>query len=106
MSKDFLRIKNVPWRVAKKLPKGKPNLILSDRQNDSPDMRELLSLAEKYNGSLGGYITEPDRFDARITFDAITLTRSLVPEELKLKLSKGADQTELIGTNKIYFWWD
>jgi len=74
--------------------------------NDSPVMREMIALAEKYNGTIGGYAIPPEsgRDDRRVTFDSLVLPI----DEATAKALQTQLKADEFGTrgNGYRFWWD
>jgi hypothetical protein len=105
--KNYFDIQGVPPSVAKSLMTGDPNVDPNDTQNNSPTMAEMVELAEKYNGTLFGYVipVESGRDDARITFDGVVLP---VEEVVGLRLGRdlGADEADLTKDGQFRLWWD
>jgi hypothetical protein len=85
---NFFYITGVPPSVAKSWTTGSLKAGLNDRQNNSPTVRTMIALAEKYKGKLDGYVIpiESGRDDARISFDGFhLLVSSVVAKVLKNK---------------------
>ena len=116
----FFRISEVPSNIAKRLLTGVPNVNPSDRQNNSPTMKEMVDLAAKHHGTLDGYIKvtpaggyrqhylrsgqlEP-RQDS-IIFDTVTLKMSDAEAE-RLAWRIKPDSLVNVGIDQYRFWWD
>jgi len=85
--------------------------FLEDCQNDSPSVGELVVLCKKHKASLGGYITESDRADCRISFCSVSFI-SLSNEEMVELINTwhGVDDLTLSretdGSFSLRLWWD
>ncbi len=99
---------HLPVDVAESLMTGNPNIDPNDTQNDSPKAKELVELAKKHNGTLGGYYinaNDEGRDDHRITIESIflkigkkdaeALAKKIFPDEFD-KQSNGIWR----------YWWD
>jgi hypothetical protein len=103
---NYFHIKNVPPSVAKTWATGKLKVKLNERQNESPTMKEMIAIAEKYGGTLFGYVIpiESGREDARITFDGLILpVNSVIAQMLNKKYKPNEFDKQSDGYR---FWWD
>jgi len=94
--------------VAESLMTGEPNINPKDNQNNSPKAKELVELAKKHNGTLGGYYinsSDTTRDDARITLESIFLKMTKgEAEKLREKIFPDEFDKQKDGTWR--FWWD
>ncbi len=95
--------------IGEELLTGHPNIDPNEKYNHAPTGTELVALAKKYNGTLGGfYIGEQDtsRDDHRITLETLHLpidentANALRDEYYPDEFSFEKD------TNTYRFWWD
>ena len=56
----------MPPSVARELMTGTPNIEPTASHNESPEAQEMVKLAEKYDGYVGGYVITESRTDSRI----------------------------------------
>jgi len=106
-AKEYYRVENVPPKLARTLMTGNPNIDPKETQNESPTMAKMIDYAEKFKGTLEGYVIPPEsgRPDARITFDGIILSK--MPKDRRtLNILLGADEKMKWGKGKRRFWWD
>lgn len=80
----------------------------SDRQNESPSVKEFYDFMCKYPQVLAfGYAVSPNRDDYRISIEGIYVPQNKVTTKLKeefRELSKNADEVYYDG--ELYAWWD
>ena len=103
---SFCRVKNVPARVANRLPDKYGYLDLKSSQNNSPTMKEMMDISLKYNGVLEGYIIpfSSRRKDCRISFDGFIIN---VSADIAMKLYDCFSPDEFSLYEGGYrFWWD
>ena len=67
------RFEGLTPEIARELMTGYPNISPDEKHNQSPTQSELIHLAEKYNGWLGGYVIPVTRADARITMEELLI---------------------------------
>lgn len=104
-------IENIPPTLAKKILTGQTNINPKDRQNNSPTMGTLVSLAMKYHGFVGGYVipVASKRDDARIILDTlyIPVALGIIINKLKNKTNPDEfDEVMIKGKTYMRFWWD
>jgi hypothetical protein len=98
---DVYYFAGAPFVLVSKLLDGLPNVDPEETQNDSPTMTQMVELAEKYNGTLEGHVTE----GVDIVFEGFTIqcTRAVA---LGLKKSFEPDEFECLPDSWFRFWWD
>jgi hypothetical protein len=103
---DYI-FEDLPAKEAKRLLTGWPNVDPKDRQNYSPTMEKMVEIADRYDGTLEGYVitVESGRDDARITFDGFTITADESKARALAKELK-PDEFVKVGRKKWRFWWD
>ncbi|EFN93220.1 hypothetical protein HMPREF9278_1660 [Mobiluncus mulieris FB024-16] len=112
------------WLAAKLLARL-PETALADRQNYGPSLDYILRLTAEHSGEVlfGGYLIGPQRFDERISSDAIYVTPKVLgldgenPDEaavykaldnLNLDALEAPDEISPYYSDQTYwrFWWD
>ena len=104
---NYYSISKVPPGVASKLMTGFPNIDPNDTQNNSPMMKDMVKIAKKYKGTLGGYVipVESGRDDARISFDEFTVKASM-RVVMQLRSDVRPDECDEVKKGYWRFWWD
>lgn len=122
---DYLPFSGGDEWLAKQLRERLPENALADRQNYGPSLGEILSLTVANPGEVlfSGYLIGPQRFDERISSDAIYLTAKVLGLDidntdesaayealgtLKLDAVDAPDEISLYYRDQPYwrFWWD
>jgi len=104
---QFSEIKNVPLKVALRLPTGYGYVNRREQWNKSPTIIEIFAIAQMNNGTLDGYIIPfaSGRSDPRITFDCVTVK---LPAYKAYAIAHKFQPTEFSEPSKDLwrFWWD
>lgn len=102
---NFYRVKNVlPYQARSWMGLAfEPD----DQYNWAPTQKELIDLAEKYDGTLSGFVIMPQsgRKDARIEFDGVVLKVNR-DEARKLNGDLKPSEFYFIKGEGWRFWWD
>lgn len=113
---DFARFENVSSEDAGTLLNQLPQSVAEVRQNGAPMAGQLLVLAHKYGGRVGGYVVRPPRMDERVSIDSVTLPMdgdfddsssafSAVRDRYDLDALDEPDAVSWDGHN-VELWWD
>jgi len=104
----YAHFDKLPVGIAESLLTGEPNIDAKSNQNNSPNARELVNLAKKHNGTVGGYFintSDKSRDDHRITLETIYLKMNKKDAEaLREKIFPDEFNQQKDGTWR--FWWD
>jgi len=104
----YAHFDKLPVDIAESLLTGEPNIDPKGNQNNSPNARELVSIAKKHNGTVGGYFinsSDKRRDDHRIQLETIYLKMNKKDAEaLREKILPDEFAQQKDGTWR--FWWD
>ncbi len=105
---DYGQFEHLPVDVAESLLTGVPNIDPNETQNNSPKAKELVALAKKHDGNLGGYFinaTDKRRDDHRIQLETVYLQMTRKEADaLAEKISP--DEFDKMKDGTWRFWWD